>query len=108
MFLLTIFRTGASGSVFSVRFQPGKDRQGLPGDTFELYADGHHEYYDEDGHHHDDTEGLSYQWKIEEGSEYARLEVDQEDSAKALLCLNEDLPVLTPIKLDPVLRQKTN
>ncbi len=69
-----------------------KDRQGLPGDTFELYADGHHEYYDEDGHHHDDTEGLSYQWKIEEGSEYARLEVDQEDSAKARLCLNEELP----------------
>ena len=69
-----------------------KDRQGLPGDTFELYADGHHEYYDEDGHHHDDTEGLSYQWKIEEGGEFARLEVDQNNPAKALLCLNEELP----------------
>ena len=68
------------------------DRQGLPGDKFELFADGHHEYYNENGDHEDETEGLAYQWKIEEGSEFARLQVDQNDSAKALLCLNEELP----------------
>ena len=68
------------------------DRQGLPGDKFELFADGHHEFYDENKDYQDTSEGLGYQWKIEEGGEFARLEVDQNNPAKALLCLNEELP----------------
>ena len=60
----------------------------FPGGTLELIADARHEYLDDQGEYHRETTGFGYEWGIESGDEFAKLEPDKTDSSKAVLKFN--------------------
>lgn len=65
----------------------GEHFQGLPGSSFALYADPHHEYYDSEGEYQRNTDGSYFEWSITEGSEYAEMQQDPDDSSRAALSM---------------------
>ena len=72
--------------VYDVGFRSeGSRYNGLPGDSFDLQADGRHEYYDENGDYRNDLDGYHFEWSLTRGEEYATLEADEDDPSKATL-----------------------
>ncbi len=65
----------------------GEHFQGLPGSNFALYADPHHEYYDSEGEYQRNTDGSYFEWSITDGSEYAEMQQDPDDSSRAALSM---------------------
>ena len=65
----------------------GEHFQGLPGSSFALYADPHHEYYDAEGEYQINADGSYFEWSITDGSEYAEIQQDPDDSSKAALSM---------------------
>jgi len=66
----------------------GSDR-GLPGSSIELKAEGIHKYLDEDEEYQETSEGLSYDWEITNGGEFATISPDSNDPSEATLTFNE-------------------
>ncbi len=58
--------------------------KGLPGSTIELQAQGTHLYI-EGGEYIKDASGLTYKWSIDEGSDFAAVVVNPDDSSRATL-----------------------
>lgn len=59
--------------------------QGMPGEELELFANASHEYYDSEGNYQNNTDGLTYEWKIEEGEEFATVDSDDSEPGRAVL-----------------------
>ena len=82
------FEVWVSGEVYDVYMDSiGGERSALPGGSIELYADASHEYYDENGDHQCNADGLGYEWGFEdsESENYAEIVVHEDDPSKATL-----------------------
>ena len=63
--------------------------RGLPCSSLELKAEGIHKYLDEDEEYQETSEGLSYDWEITNGGEFATISPDSNDPSEATLTFNE-------------------
>ena len=79
------FNLIVGGDVYRVYMDSvGRERNAFPGGEIELYTDASHEYLDENGRYHNDTDGLQYNWSFEQGSDYAEI-IPHNDPSRATL-----------------------
>ena len=82
------FTLHVKGDVYTVSLSSDGRMSAFPGGEIELKATGSHEYLDENGDYHRTSDGVDYQWFIEEGEEIAQIDVDQNDHSRATLRFN--------------------
>ena len=63
--------------------------QGLPGTSMELSVNAVHKYLDEHGSYQEDREGLTYEWELKDGGEFAVLKPHSDDPSRATLTFNK-------------------
>ncbi len=81
-----------TGDVYEIWMgEEGPFNHGLPGTSLDLYAYAVHKYLDNNGHYHEENEGLIYEWGFEFGEEYATLTQDSKDPTHAVLTF-KDMP----------------
>ena len=86
------FTLHVGGDAYSVYMDSdGGERNAFPGSEIRLSADARHQYMDDNGGYHEDADGLGYDWVFEQGEDFARIEVDDNDPSRATLIFN-DLP----------------
>ena len=77
--------------VYDVNFHSeGSRYNGLPGDIFELSADGRHEFFDENGNQVNNLDGYHFEWEITHGEKFAEISVNENDSSKATLAFKNE------------------
>ena len=82
------FTLHVRGDVYTVSLSSDGRMSAFPGGEIELNATGTHEYLDENGDYHRTSDGVDFDWFIEDGEEFAQIEVDQNDHSRATLRFN--------------------
>ena len=83
------FTLSVGGDVYSVSVLTDGYMSAFPGDEIEIWAEGRHQYFDEDGEYHSDDDGLSYVWSFDEGEDLGKILVDPNDSSRATVKFNK-------------------
>lgn len=82
------FTLHVRGDVYTVSLSSDGRMSAFPGGEIELNATGTHEYLDENGDYHRTSDGVDFDWFIEDGEEIAQIDVDQNDHSRATLRFN--------------------